>query len=201
MQDNPTHNEHELLHRIADDDQQAFAALFYSHHQALGSYLFKLTGSKDISEEITQEAFIKAWQHRATLREINSFRSWLFTVSRNRAFNAMRDQARQLLRHNEWTKTQQQLADPALEPGASDLTEAIAKAVEQLPPQQKRAYLLSREQGMTHAQVAASMQLSQETVKRHISMALQSIKQYLVTIYPELTLFVFAFPVLPSHFC
>lgn len=179
------HNEKELLKRIAEGDEQAFAVLFHTYHKTLGDYIYKLTQSRSISEEITQEAFIKAWQQRITLTEVISFRSWLFAVSRNQAFNAMRDESRRLLKHSKWIKQQNVTLEMTSTTDITYLDEMIARAIEQLPPQQQRAYLLSREKGLKHAQIAEQMHISSETVKRHISLALQAVTSYLRSHYPD----------------
>ena len=62
MSTKPSYNENELLAGMANGDETAFGRLFHLHHQALGDYIWKLTGSKEAAEEITQEAFVKAWQ-------------------------------------------------------------------------------------------------------------------------------------------
>jgi RNA polymerase sigma-70 factor (ECF subfamily) len=180
------HNEHEILKRTAEGDERAFASLFHAYHQDLGSYIFKLTDSQTVAEEIVQDTFIKAWQQRSTLPEIKNFRSWLFTVSRNNALNAMRDHSRQLLKHNEWVKQQDFTSEMRDTADIVYLNKVIAEAIAGLPAQQQRAYLLSRENTMTHAQIAIEMQISPNTVKRHISIALQTIANYLRTHYPDL---------------
>lgn len=186
MESSQSNTENELLLRVAEGDEQAFAGLFRIHHQALGAYIFKLTGSKESAEEITQDAFMKAWQQREKLGALTSFRAWLFTISRNQAFNALRDHSRQLLKHHEWVNHQDVAVEGRSKADEGYLQQVLAKAVAQLPTQQQRAYLLSREQGMKHAQIAETMQISQETVKRHISLALSAILQYLRVHYPDL---------------
>lgn len=193
------HNEDELLKRTAEGDERAFASLFHAYHQSLGSYIFKLTDSRAVAEEIVQETFIKAWQNRSTLAEIRNFKSWLFMVSRNHALNAMRDHSRQLLKHNEWLKQQDLASEMENNADVIYLNKIIAEAIAGLPAQQQKAYLLSRENAMTHAQIAAEMQISPNTVKRHISIALQTITHYLRTHYPDLlVLFGFVFGVYKS---
>jgi RNA polymerase sigma-70 factor (ECF subfamily) len=180
------HNETELLKLTAEGDEHAFASLFHAYHQSLGSYIFKLTDSRAVAEEIVQEAFIKAWQQRSTLVEVKNFKSWIFMVSRNHALNTMRNRSRQLLRHNEWLKQQDSASEMENSTDVSYLNKIIAEAIASLPAQQQRAYLLSRENAMTHAQIAAEMQISPNTVKRHITIALQTITSYLRTHYPDL---------------
>lgn len=180
-----TYSEKDLLQQVAEGNEYAFAALFRQHHQPLGEFLLTLTQSKETTEEIVQEAFIKAWQKRTELSGVDNFRSWLFIICRNRAYNYMRDNARLALKHKEWGRQQETaVAGEQDKKDPEFLNHLLEQAVAKLPPQQQRAYLLSRQQGMKHEQIAAEMQLSKETVKRHISLALQSIAEYLRTHYP-----------------
>ncbi|MES1249215.1 MAG: RNA polymerase sigma factor, partial [Chitinophaga rupis] len=84
------HTNHELLAQVAGGDQNAFAKLFYTHHQELADYIFLLTRSMPFTEEIVQDAFTKVWLHREKLTGITNFRSYLFTLSRNHTFNCLR---------------------------------------------------------------------------------------------------------------
>lgn len=193
MNTSPLYDEKELLKLVAAGDELAFARLFHAHHQALGEYLETLTQSADAAKEIVQEAFIKVWQEREKLTALQNFRSWLFIVCRNRAYNLFRDQARAAVKHREWARQQDTVQE--LPPGKHSpefLSRIIEEAVSQLPPQQQLAYRLSRTQGLKHEQIARQMQLSRETVKRHISLALKAISDYLRKYYPEaLAIFLF----------
>jgi RNA polymerase sigma-70 factor (ECF subfamily) len=57
--------------------------------------------------------------------------------------------------------------------------ELINQAVEQLPPQQKKIYLLSRWSGLNHDQIANELSISKRTVSNQVTKALKFIKQYL----------------------
>lgn len=180
------HTEQELLVRVSEGDEKAFSILFYTYHKPLATYIYKLTASKEAAEEITQDAFVKAWRQRSQLASISSFRSWLFTICRNQALNAMRDHSRKLLKHNQFLQQQHTVEEISVTTDLKYLDGIVASAIAQLPPQQQKAYLLSRQRGMKHAEIATEMQLSPETVKRHISMALQSIQKQLRAHYPDL---------------
>ncbi len=73
-----------------------------------------------------------------------------------------------------------------------ELEKQLQQAIARLPPQQQRCYLLSRDEGMKHEEIAVSLGISQETVKKHIMAAIQSIKKYLTrngNLLPEFFLF------------
>lgn len=176
------YNEVDLLSRVADGDEYSFARLFHAWHQELAGYIFAITRSMPLTEEIVQDTFTKIWLDRERLRSVTNFRSWLFIVSRNHTFNCLRTLARETRRKQQWTAhalhlPQDEVADDP-ETRQQHYFQLIEQAIDQLPPQQKKAWQLSRAEGLRHEDIAKEMQLSRETVKRHITMALRGIREY-----------------------
>ncbi|MCE7040131.1 RNA polymerase sigma factor [Dyadobacter sp. CY312] len=177
------HNEQDLLLRVSEGDEKAFTEIFYAYHQELGAYILKLTKSNRHAEEIVQDVFVKIWLRRENLNEINDFNSYLFIMARNHTYNVLRNEARIHGLHTELDpeKLTNHHEDSASQPEMEQYYVLIEQAVALLPPQQQKAYLLSRKDGLKHEQIAENMQLSRETVKRHISLSLSSITKYVRT--------------------
>ena len=178
----PLHNEKELLCQVAKGDEGAFTLLFNAYHQQLGAYIYRLTESLSLTEEIVQDVFLRIWLKRTAMQEVNRFDAYLFAAARNHTFNCLRKIARERNSKVRWeiTLSEQSVyesesgADPAIEYEA-----LLDQAVERLPLQQKKVYLLHRRQGLSHAEIARRLDLSVETVKKHMSLALRSIRDYL----------------------
>jgi len=174
----PSYDEKALLSLVAQGDEAAFSRLFHSYHNKLGAYILKLTESFPLTEEIVQDVFLTIWQNRAGLGAINRFESYLFVIARNRAFNCLKQIAREKMRKQEWVNNRRdELAEDA-RPVAYGYDGLIEQAVDKLPPQQKKVYLLHNQQGMEYAAIAIQMGLSATTVKKHMSLALRSIREY-----------------------
>ena len=174
----PSYDEKALLLQVAQGDEAAFSMLFHSYHNKLGAFILKLTESFPLTEEIVQDVFLTIWQNRAGLGAINRFESYLFVIARNRAFNCLKQIAREKMRKQEWANNRR---DDQGEDGrhtAYGYDGLIEKAVDKLPPQQKKVYLLHNQQGMEYAAIAIQMGLSATTVKKHMSLALRSIREY-----------------------
>lgn len=179
MKTYPPYDEKILLSRIAQGDEAAFSTLFYSYHQKLGAYILRLTESFPLTEEIVQDVFLSIWQNRACLGDISKFEPYLFVIARNRAFNCLKQMAREHSRRREWASLRRD------EPEMGDALQAadgydrlIDKAVDKLPPQQKKVYLLRNQEGMGYPAIAIQLGLSATTVKKHMSLALRSIREY-----------------------
>jgi len=177
----PLHIEKELLCQIAKGDEAAFTHLFKAYHQKLGAYIYRLTESFSLTQEIVQDVFLKIWLKRATMVGVERFDAYLFTAARNHTFNCLKKIAREHAGKVRWETTLSEQAgfDPAVGDPAFEYQALLDQAVERLPLQQKKVYLLHRRQGLSHAEVAGRLGLSVDTVKKHMSLALRSIRTYL----------------------
>ncbi len=193
----PVHNEKEILSRIAAGDQRAFTVLFDAYYQGLGSYVYKVTESKELTEEIVQDAFMKVWEKREMLGEIDNFSSFLFILSRNRMLNYLRQLAKLRAQQLSWSKEHENdsyVMDSASPNDEYDLI--IQNAVSELPPQQQKVYLLSRHERLKYEEIAFQMGLSKETVKKHMHLALSFLKQHVKKQIDEAILLLLITPML-----
>lgn len=177
MLDQPIDNDAGLLLQVAAGDEKAFSSLYYKYHHRLGIYLYQLTSSRPFAEEILQDVFCKVWEKRAQLPAIDNFQAWLFTISRNHALNCLRSLVRERLQKKVWEKDQVDLS--ALDQvTAEDQLQLIDKAISQLPPQQKKVFMLSRYKRLKYIEIAQELNLSKETIKSYLQIATSSIRKY-----------------------
>lgn len=169
-----------LLLQIAEGNENAFAVLVERKWNNI--YLQALTYVKVSAQaqDIVQEVFIKIWQNRKKLPAVENFDSYLFIIARNHIISALRKKSHFPLDADDLEiEEKNYLPDRAL--AQKNLAALIAKAIELLPQQQKKAYLLSRDQDLSHEEIAASMQVSKEAVKKNICRALNFLRNYLTT--------------------
>ncbi|CAL1516804.1 RNA polymerase sigma-70 factor [Chitinophaga sp. MM2321] len=169
-----------LLSKVAEGDENAFGQLFKSYYNQLGDFVMRITESEPLTQEIVQDVFLKIWINRDSLLAVNSFKAYLLVVARNHTFNCLKQIAKEKYQKNEWIKTALQHADSNVE-GSSDSNpdRLIDEAIDLLPPQQKKVYMLSRREGKKHLEIASEMNISLETVKKHMVLALRFLKTYL----------------------
>ena len=182
---NLTYNEQELLLQIAEGDEPSFAKLVKSYSGLLSTYLFKLTKDRDIARDVVQEIFTQLWLTRESLRNVESFKAYLFTISRNHAVRLLKSIDKEYKHRQEWWQlTQsgvsiQETNEQALLENAYD--SIMQDAIGRLPTQQKRAWLLARKEGRKYAEIAVEMNISKETVKKYLQLASASITDYVKT--------------------
>jgi len=188
MQSLDANEETLLLLRTAGGDQSAFTQLFETYHHALGAFVFGITKSRELAEEVVLDVFLKIWMTREVLTEVRSFKAYLFTVSRNAAISAVRKLIREREQRASWQAEQRVDAAEDTMKKEAYLT-LVDEAINQLSPQRKKIYLLSREKGLKYEEIAAITGISRFTVRAHIQQAVASIAEYLkARIHNELLL-------------
>jgi RNA polymerase sigma-70 factor (family 1) len=175
-------NDKTLLAHITNGDEKAFNILFEKYRNRFYNHLVKVTKSKEIAEEATLDVFFKIWNARQVLNQIENFESFLFRVLHNKGLDYLRKAKRSRLVQQEIWSDLENLASSS---GAderlltAETENLINKAISHLTPQRKEAFRLSREEFLSYDQIAERMQISPNTVRNHISSALQFIKGHL----------------------
>jgi RNA polymerase sigma-70 factor (ECF subfamily) len=186
LQETPTHTEKELLMRVAQSDQKAFSELFRKWSVWLSRYIFRLTQSAPMAEEVVQDVFLTIWTHRKTLSGINNFKASLLVVSRNQAYMALRRKIREQTQFKAYEVT---VAAATTSDPEQEYFSALDEAIESLAPRTKEVYILSRQQRLTYQEIADKLGISRETVKTYLERATGSITRFLKAKFPELGVF------------
>lgn len=175
----PLLNEKELLQKIADGDDRAFAELFRAYHEPLAKYVYTLLESVQMCEEIVQDVFVKIWENRLTLPQLNKFTSYLFILTRNYTVNCIR----KMIQDKKYT--QLYVEDVINYNTGEDIfsmdqeyQDIINRAVAQLPPSQQRVLML-RQQGLKTREIAEQMGISTDSVKKYQQWASHSVSKFL----------------------
>ncbi|WP_423146004.1 RNA polymerase sigma-70 factor [Rubrolithibacter danxiaensis] len=176
MSDLALYSEKELLKRVAAGSEQGFEELFNCYHQRLGAYIFRLTDSMEMAEELVQDVFLKLWLNRETLTGVENFKAFLFTVSKNHTLNCLKKIVRERMLQKEWEENNNE--NEVFSEELSTSLYLLEEAIDRLPPQQKTVYLLSRHERLKYAEIASRLQLSKETVKSYLKIATHSIIEY-----------------------
>lgn len=171
------HNELEIIRLVTQGDEKAFANLFYHYKDKLYTYALRLMGEEELAEEMVQDAFLKIWVNRADLKNIDSLDAYLFTVIRNKSYNAIKRRAHEAVILKELSHNMTELQNTTEEAViAKSYQTLLQQVVNQLPPQQKLIYDLSRSQGLKHEEIAQQLKISKNTVKVHLVKALHTIR-------------------------
>lgn len=193
MDANVASNEEQWIVESRAGSAAAFGQLVALYQGRLYGFLLSYVGRQDVADELTQEAFLKAWRALRDFRGESRFQTWLFQIGlnalrgwgrrekirrlRERAFGWIRDED-ETPRSPEDTFQDPRLdADPDRAAAARALRERTAEAVAKLPPQEKAVFLLRHEQGLPLADIARVMALAEGTVKAHLFHALAKLRR------------------------
>lgn len=179
MLQNSTQNIRLLLQKVAEGNENAFEKLFKTYDNQVNDYIMSITRSEPLTQEMKQDVFLKIWMNRSSLTEIESFKSYLFVIARNHTFDCLKQINRKKKREKEWINRAINYSSiDSLETGKDNSREKIDKVVQLLPPQQKRIYFL-RSEGVRQVEIARELNISVETVKKHMCLAMRFLKNRL----------------------
>jgi RNA polymerase sigma-70 factor (family 1) len=171
--------ENEVLQEVSRGNEKAFQDLFHEWEPRLSAFLFKISKSKEITEEIVSDVFLKIWMSRESLEHISNFKAYLFAACKNQALNALKKNLIELkhLKNIEWRSQHHDTVLPFNE-SIDDKFPLIDAAVNALPERQKQVYILSRFHHLTYEEIAKKLGIGKESVKTHMKHAIASITEY-----------------------
>lgn len=175
-----TYHHRQLFALVQQGDEQAFRQLFGEFAPKIHPFVLKIVKNREQAEELVQEVFLKVWINRQSLSTIENPSSWIYRIASNMAINFFRRQEVDRRALAEIGKNiSEQSMTTVQEFNAKELQALIKEAVNQLPPQRKLIYQLIREEGLSRKEVAARLQLSENTVRNQVSISLQTIQQFI----------------------
>ena len=166
-----------LMLRYRDGDVAAFEVLYRRHNDSLYRYLLRLCRNRDVAEDLFQEAWGKIVKSRARYRPTAKFTTFLYRV----AHNCFIDHLRRNKRHaNDIELLPESHSDPGEQPDAlterSLAKERLSRALMELPEEQRDAFLLREEAGLSLDQIAAVTGSNRETAKSRLRYAANKLR-------------------------
>ncbi len=148
-------------------DKEFFAREVETHAGMLYRVAFAILQNDDACKDALQDAALKAWEKRATLREARYFRTWITRILINACYDARRKRGR--------TVSIEEIPEPAVQPPDP----ALAIALGSLPEKLRLPLTLCYSEGMTYAQIASALHLPLPTVRGRIHRAKEALRKEL----------------------
>ena len=167
-----------LLSAIAlNDDQVAYKELFLLLHGRLKQFAYSILKSGEEAEELVSDIFIRIWQKKDKLTEIESPLFYFYTTAKNLAINRLNKQKKQLsISPEDWLVQMNSIYfDPEQLMMTEDMVRQIKKAVNDLPPRCRLIFKLIKEDGLKYRETAELLQLSVKTIEAQMAIALRRI--------------------------
>jgi len=181
--------DNELMRRTAEGDSTAFDELLCRHEQALLRFLWGMLGNPDEAHDAAQDAFLQAWRNRDKFNPSLSFKSWLYTIARNRAISMMRQRKHRAGQRSNWTETSEEDAPPdpmslVRDPGrdprehltASEDAEWLLRALDRLDEKHRMVLQMKYFGGLKSREIADQLGLEVGTVWSRVHHGLRKLK-------------------------
>lgn len=177
MQHTQPYDEKALLQQLAKGSEEAFTAIFHHYKGRLYHYIFTITSSRETAEDTVHDVFLKIWNHRKKLANIENMSAYLYRACHNQAISGLRRMAKETLILAELQHEDIPLL-PDVDPASQrEIRNSIQEAVNKLSPQQRKIFLLSRQHGLKHKQIAEQLGVSIHTIKTHLGQALRFLRE------------------------
>ncbi|MBN9383091.1 MAG: RNA polymerase sigma-70 factor [Chitinophagaceae bacterium] len=179
-EEQPFSGEHlpELLLQISEGRQTAFREVYVLFYKRLFHFAFAIVKTRELSEEIVEDVFVKLWQKHADARGIQNLRVYLYTATKNTALNYLSKKARESITEP-FDHIQIELNDSAVTPEqiliTAEMYKKIQAAVEALPPRCKMIFKLVREDGLRYKEIAEILNISVNTIDVQMAIAVKRI--------------------------
>ena len=158
-------NEPDLITGIKNGDVQCFEELFMKYYSHFNQFIFGLVKDEWISEDITQNTFIKVWVNREKLQSDLSIHSYLYVIAKYEIYNHFRSKQNQIV-----DRFLDGVHDTVVTPSAenelfwNEMQKAIAAIIETMPEKRRAIFNMSRFEHKSAKEIAEIMHISARTV-------------------------------------
>ena len=185
----PAPQEKELLIALRSGNQKAFEKLYQMYSPRLFGKLMKLVKSESNAKEILLEVFIIVWDRRESIDHEKSFRSLLFKIAENKAFDFFRKAARDKVKQAELIAlTTEDYIVIESYMSVDENLKILEKAIAVLPPQRQQVFRLCKLEGKSYKEVGELLDISVSTISDHIVKGTKSIREYFERLKSPLTI-------------
>lgn len=158
-----------LAERSADGDAGAFAVLVRRHGPFLRAFAIRLTGSPADADDCVQEALITAWEKLPELKDPDRVRAWMTTIVSRKATDRLR--TRRPSEQIDEIEIAAPDASPETSAIASSQRDALKRALEEIPADQRSVWLLKEVGGHSYDEIAEQLDVSVGTVRGRLARA------------------------------
>lgn len=156
----------------------SFEQLMHKYYSSILNFIYRMIGSEETAEELTQEVFTKIYEHVNKYKPQSTFKTWIYVIAKNLTLNELRRSR---------NKTKEEIFEgdeidhksenrPEEQYEQSELALAVKTAIQTLPENQRIATILRRYEDLAYEDIAKTMNVSEKAVKSLLNRAKESLK-------------------------
>ena len=169
-----TADDSDLVGRAREGDQVAFAQLFEHYHAPILNYLHRMVGDRAMAEDLTQDTFIKAYNALPSTRPDLAFKPWLYRIATNTAISQLR--RRKIVQWIPFLPGHDHASEQSIERSVSRRQD-IEQTLSRLPQHYAAALLLPHYQGLSLAETADALGITENAAKLRLFRARKAFAQ------------------------
>lgn len=166
------------MQAVKDGDIGELSYLYRRYHLRLLGFFYKLSGNRELSEDLVQETFWRILRYRKSYKTGKTFRAWMFQVGRNLFYDHMNKGKRETV--VSMAEIPFESASPDTLPDASaeekERTQLLKRALDQLPEDKKEVLILSRYEKLTYAEIGDILGCTESAVKVRAFRAMEQLR-------------------------
>lgn len=170
-----------LIRKAFEDDfDEGIETLYRWYYAPLCSHAIRFVSSKEIAEDLVSDVFCKLYLEKSVSHIRVSFRAYLFTWVRNRAFNYVKmEMGRNSSIENASLVSDSSGRQPDDITQFEDLYHDVEHVINAMPQRRKKIYIMHRMEGKKYDEISGELDISIKTVKEHMYQATQQVRNYL----------------------
>ena len=159
--------------------EEQFKRLFLDHYEYLCKKTYAFTNDPDAAKDIVQDVFLRIWRKRLHILLDEDFKAYLRRSCINQALNYLKSYKRKTERETRYMEEgEKKTTDPTAENQliAEEVSNQINQCINDMSPACRDVFLLSRYEQMSYKKIAAKLEISVNTVEKHIGKALKILR-------------------------
>jgi RNA polymerase sigma-70 factor (ECF subfamily) len=172
----------DLIARARSGEHEAFRLIFERYAKPILGFIYEMVGERDLAEELTQETFVRAFNHLGKLRDDSKFATWLFGISKNVARESLRSRVREIPCDNEANSALEnriELSSPSDQLFGKELNTAVRRALSALDHDRRLVFVLKVYQQWRYDEIAEITGFSVAKVKTDLHRARMELRRRL----------------------